>query len=1185
MGRLSTALKSHLGNRNLIYAHLVKFELPTGAFLYWTDAAHDIMWSSNTYVAGKLLSVSQITETSKAAAHTISIALPGEIIDEVRRPLNIGPLDNNFINREVTIYKVFIDSTGSIVSSTDNPFELFRGLITASKVSEDPYKASKVTWTISSHWADFERVTGRLTDDEIHRGFGTSGSPELANCLYADYYYDKGFKWANRAINFEAQFKRPEERVRVKSSWFGFRTKVSNYTVWVNDTVDLNMNTFAKSLPVIYGVRKVEGIPVFADLQKADASSVAPERASYPSGSIGDASYQGAVALFNEQLDNRCSYVWVVYAICEGPVHSLLDVYIGGQPMICLNESDAEARGEDGGCVGRADSGSTLDLGHQDHVSLLDGKIDLTFFTGYGPSSSSGISGTQGYSSDLYATAISPGFVTQEYQGFTNQAGYGSTCGTGGNQPCAGDYWGPEFKMLDTAYAVCRFKIGSAAGGYDNIPDLSFVVKGMQVQTYNYLGTGTTGAYNTREFSINPSLQLLDYMRSKRYGRNIEIGNIDASSFVGTCGSGGTAGNCGGVANLVETIDNTYDSNWLPYWKWLGWPSQNNNYRYMHQTNMPIETDKSLFENINGILKQFNGILRFSGGQYSLKLATQEGSTFSFNIDNIIGAINVKEQGNKDKWNTISTSLSDPANKWSGKAITFYNSDYKVADNNKQKIGRVSLTGVTNYYTARGRIEQELKKSRYPVQINFKATPQALDTQVGEVIDITYDSFDWSSKLFRVTQLVVNPDCTIDITASEHTDDMYRISTSGSSGYPTASTTGSGNSTAPLAPSSLVYNAVSGGGICSCDSVAGTISSYASSGVSGRIAVTTANNHNRISGQNIVITNSSVSAYNGTYGIDAINGTRGFDITKTWSGTAATSGFWAAKTEYTQSTLCEQSGQISAIADAGGGRIRVITSTNHNRIVGSKINITGSTNYNGDNKQILNIPSSTTFDISGSFINNETGAWASAETWDGYVGIQGILSWNASGSSDISYYTITWVGTKSGESTPSVYGYITVDTLYHEVRDLPSGSYIFGVRAVNSAGLTSNEVTISTTINPATAMATVQNLKLLNPASGDNSEFLGSDPIITWDKAPEAYCIGYKVQVITPGGITQNYTNRAAGGTSGRNNIKFTYPLADNKTAYASANSGATGAYRNNIIFRVWAQGPASQISGSYAEL
>jgi len=81
---------------------------------------------------------------------------------------------DNYINRSVTIYRVFSNSSTGV--QRGQPIVLFKGIIAKGTLNEKAGGGSTITWSLTSHWGDFVRVSGRLTSDEFHRGLDSSDS-------------------------------------------------------------------------------------------------------------------------------------------------------------------------------------------------------------------------------------------------------------------------------------------------------------------------------------------------------------------------------------------------------------------------------------------------------------------------------------------------------------------------------------------------------------------------------------------------------------------------------------------------------------------------------------------------------------------------------------------------------------------------------------------------------------------------------------------------------------------------------------------------------------------------------------------------------------------------------------------------------------------------------------------------
>ena len=231
-----------------------------------------------------------------------------------------------------------------------------------------------------------------------------------------------------------------------------------------------------------------------------------------------------------------------------------------------------------------------------------------------------------------------------------------------------------------------------------------------------------------------------------------------------------------------------YDSDWVKYWRYYGWERNHQAEVTRHQTCFILDTGKSQFENINSLLSHYNGILSYENGKYVLDVETQEAApTPSLNasqeninpyyIENsdIIGTISLKDDSQKKGKNTIKASVADPQNNWGSRSITFFNSDFLKADRDIPKSANFPFTGITNYWNGRIGVEKELFASRFSKEINFTIGPRGLLLKVGQVIALTYDSFGFSSKLFRINNLNFNANCTVTIKATEYDDSIYEI--------------------------------------------------------------------------------------------------------------------------------------------------------------------------------------------------------------------------------------------------------------------------------------------------------------------------------------------------------------------------------------------------------------------------
>lgn len=436
-------------------------------------------YNIHSFRTGNVLRLTKIDTTLIAEASvSITMTLASEEVKSILLDKNTSGY-SSFLNREVWIWKAFFNESGTIVGS---PVLIFKGLI-GNVGFNDTDKGIDVSWGLTSHWGDWAQVNGRITSDAFHRALDENGNPNPLSTLKPLYAYDKGFSHAETSINLLATYTVKVEKMKVKAKngfyGIGAKVKVKKYFEDEARTSGLDFQLQAKSIPVHYGVRPVQGIPVFADTLYSDSSTV-----------------------------------YVVWALGEGPMGAIYDVYIDGNSLICANQSDYDARSTQTAdntvplvCKGRADRGDVLGASSATSGTATSYYSGSTYMLDFGDN----ILAEYAYISyvepaEAAATQIgvtdgqtlvlsSPQEIAIDYfsgnasqkaaqslvniaasNGFKVQRDYWQ----GTDTP---EYWGPNHRLLDTAYVVAKFKIKE---GETTIPDLEFIMKGKMINCYNY---------------------------------------------------------------------------------------------------------------------------------------------------------------------------------------------------------------------------------------------------------------------------------------------------------------------------------------------------------------------------------------------------------------------------------------------------------------------------------------------------------------------------------------------------------------------------------------------------------------------------------------------------------------------------------------------------------------------------
>lgn len=145
-----TALQSD----SIRLAHLVRFGFDTELFV--TDYAHQITYDGNDYLAAShFLALDTTQETQDLRVGSMSVSLSAVDQSYVSIFLN-----QQYINRRMRIWLAILNSSGQIIG---DPIKTFDGEITGYSLNNSKDSAV-INIDAASHWADFERKTGRFTN-------------------------------------------------------------------------------------------------------------------------------------------------------------------------------------------------------------------------------------------------------------------------------------------------------------------------------------------------------------------------------------------------------------------------------------------------------------------------------------------------------------------------------------------------------------------------------------------------------------------------------------------------------------------------------------------------------------------------------------------------------------------------------------------------------------------------------------------------------------------------------------------------------------------------------------------------------------------------------------------------------------------------------------------------------------
>lgn len=158
---LTAGVIAEIATNKLNPVELVFLGISTGSF--FTDHYKDLTFAGDTYTASSLfLGSSEVQETSDVAVNTLTLKFSGADQTIISLLLN-----NNYMNKVAKVFRGFLDDSQTLIA---DPFLLFDGRISNFSLEENA-TTSSVNVVIASHWADFEKVSGRRTAENSQKLF------------------------------------------------------------------------------------------------------------------------------------------------------------------------------------------------------------------------------------------------------------------------------------------------------------------------------------------------------------------------------------------------------------------------------------------------------------------------------------------------------------------------------------------------------------------------------------------------------------------------------------------------------------------------------------------------------------------------------------------------------------------------------------------------------------------------------------------------------------------------------------------------------------------------------------------------------------------------------------------------------------------------------------------------------
>ena len=184
---LTTALKNELLTNEIRPVHLLSigFATPVNITDNSFSLTSSVSGSSTTYTASPfLVATPTFTEETDLTKTSLNITLSGADTTFISTVLN-----ENIVNDSVDIFRGLLDSNNALIA---DPILLYSGNIDTFQINESETE-SNVTLTVVSHWADFDKKSGRQTNNNSQqRFFNTDVGMDFSSQTVLD------LKWGRR---------------------------------------------------------------------------------------------------------------------------------------------------------------------------------------------------------------------------------------------------------------------------------------------------------------------------------------------------------------------------------------------------------------------------------------------------------------------------------------------------------------------------------------------------------------------------------------------------------------------------------------------------------------------------------------------------------------------------------------------------------------------------------------------------------------------------------------------------------------------------------------------------------------------------------------------------------------------------------------------------------------------------
>jgi peptidoglycan hydrolase CwlO-like protein len=323
-------------------------------------------------------------------------------------------------------------------------------------------------------------------------------------------------------------------------------------------------------------------------------------------------------------------------------------------------------------------------------------------------------------------------------------------------------------KYEGLCYAFFSFRQDEEQSIWSGEPDVKVVIRGKKCYDFRS---------STVVYTENPAMHMLDYVKSDIYGVGLADSDINYTYFQQVADDADTLE----TGNIVTTVEGYYDETLGQY---VELATETDTVDFKRFTNNTIiDTDVEVFENIKELADSFRGYFPEPDGRLAIASEGQDTPVFHFDADNIVSTITRTQPSVSERYNRVIVRFPNIVNDYEFDEVYFPQDgdalyDEWLEDDNYLSLENTITVEHCVYKAAALQLaEVAAKASRNGEQVQFTATFEAIELDVGDVISISDEMRGWINREYRITSLEYRDDALVDISAIVHNDTIYPWST------------------------------------------------------------------------------------------------------------------------------------------------------------------------------------------------------------------------------------------------------------------------------------------------------------------------------------------------------------------------------------------------------------------------